>query len=230
MAGYKKGEVSMGKKGTKNAMAGKIYKGSMNHIIYEAIMTHPKDTFTYKDVMGGLIKDHPNLSMSKLMNTVSRFIRMGLIERSKKTREASSGRKVSVFRRVEKAKQPLIYDPNAKDQLGNSKPKRKYKKKAPEIPEEIDATQLGAAMIDYLRYLQKKVRSLVLEVRDAKEKANTQVKEATRQVNIVRHEMDGLKKINEDLQTKLANKSRTFNTKDVLNFKRRKAQSGGLGT
>lgn len=222
-----KEELNMGKKGTKNKMAGKIYKGSMNHIIYETIMTHPKDTFTYKDIFSGLTKDHPTLLMPKLMNTVSRFIKMGLIKRSKSVRKSvSSGRKIAVFRRNDEASQPIIYDPEAKDRFGATKPKRKYKKEAPELPEEIDALQLGIAMIDYVKHLQERVRSLVLNIRDTKEKADTQVKEATRQMNIVRHEMDGLKKINEDLKTKLANKNRKFNTKEVLDFKRRKAQSG----
>ena len=227
MGGYNfERRLSMGKKGTKNAMAGKIYKGSMNHVIYEAVMTNSTDLFTCKHIFSGLQKDYPALTYHKVMATIgNKFVKLGIIEKTGKRQRLSGHKKpFIVFHRIEGAKQPLIHDPNAKDHLGDSKPRRK--KKAPEIPTEIDATQLGVAMIDYVTHLQDRIRSLAMELKDTKQKADTQVKEATRQVNIVRHEMDSLKKINEDLKTKLANKNRTFNTREVLDFKRRKAQSG----
>jgi hypothetical protein len=230
MIGYNfitKEELSMGK----NALAGKLRKGSMAHIVYEAMTTHPKSTFTSKDILDGLWDDYPKLTPVRMVGLLGmKFVNMGLIERTEEIRKSPAGRAMAVFHRIEKAEQPLIYDPNAKDRFGNSKPKQKHKKKAPEIPEEIDALQLGIAMIDYVKHLQDKVRDLALNTRDTADRANTELKERTRQLNVLRHEMDGMKKINDDLRTKLANKSRTFNTKEVLDFKRRKAQNSGIGT
>jgi hypothetical protein len=230
MVGYNfttKEELNMGK----NALAGKIRKGSTAHIVYQAMMTHPKSIFTSKDILEGLWEDYPKLTPARMVGLLGgKFIDMGLIERTEETRKSRAGRKLAVFHRIEKAEQPLIYDAKAKDQLGNSKMNiKRRKKKAPEIPEEIDALQLGVAMIDYVKHLQDRVRNLCLDTRDFKNRKTTEVKEKERQLNVLRHEIDGLKKTNEDLRRKLANKSRTFNTKEVLDFKRRKAQSSGIG-
>ena len=117
----------------KNALAGKIRKDSMTHIIYEAMMTHPESTFTSKDILDGLREDHPKLTPVRLVGLLGvKFVNMGILEKTEEVRKSRAGRRIAVFHRIEKAEQPLIYDPDAKDRFGNSKPKRKHKQQAPD--------------------------------------------------------------------------------------------------
>jgi hypothetical protein len=203
----------------------------MTHVIYEAMMTHPESIFTSKDILDGIREDYPKFTPVRMVGLLGvKFVNMGILEKTEEVRKSPAGRTIAVFHRIEKAEQPLIYDPDAKDQLGKSKMNiKKRKKKAPEIPEEIDALQLGVAIIDYINHLQDRLRNSILNSKSSTEAQNTQLKEKERQLNVLRHEMDGLKKNNADLGTKLANKNRTFSTKEVLDFKRRKAESSGIG-
>ena len=216
----------------RNPVAGKIVKGTITHAIYEAMITHPNEKFTFQDIFDGLKEDYPKLTPIRVSSTLGgRFIDKGILEKDKYTRKSPAGRTLTVYLRNEKAEQPLIYDPKAKDQLGNSKPKRKYKKKTPEIPEEIDATQLGVAIIDYVKHLQDRIRNLARNSKETIGAQETQIREKERQVNVIRNEKEAMRRENESLRTKLANKNpRTFNTKEILDFKRRKAESSGIGT
>lgn len=211
-----------------NKMAGKLYKGSVPHKVYEGIMTHPSDEFTGKEIFDEL---DPKPEYSVVITLIGgKFIKMGIVEKTdKKKIDSKTGRSLALFRRKEQAKQPIIYDPDAEDHLGNSKPKRKRKKKAPPIPETINAMELGTAIIDYIAYLKERVSDLALSLRSTTARESTQIKEKERTINALRHQIDGLKKENDDLRTKLAGKTRTFNTKDVLDFKKRKALNSGLG-
>lgn len=220
----------MGKK--KHPTAGTIRKGSIKHTIYEAMITYPSDTFTCQDIYKGIEKDHPEIKLTALQNMIGFiFVKMKIVKKTDKTREsAESGRKLVIYERVEKAKQPLIYDPEATDRQGNKvTPKRKYtRRKKPGIPAEIDALQLGEAVIDYIKYLQSRVTDLALDVRTSVDKSSSMEKSLQQQVNAKQYEIDGLKKQVDDLTKKLASKQKTFSTKDVLDFQKRKAESSGI--
>ena len=218
----------------KNAMKGKIRKGTKMHIVYQAMVDFPTDTFTSNDIWEKVIEVDKDITLLNVQNIIgSVFKKMKLTKPTTITRLGKTGRQIKVYERDLTTTQPVLYYPSLHKKSPSaphstnipSSSTSSSKAKGP-IPEIVDALQLGEAMIDYLNHLQYRVSDLLQTTIEIKGKARTQESDLTRKINVLTYENDGLKKANATLTTKLAQKSKTFNTSDVLNFKKQKANHG----
>lgn len=206
----------------------KIRKGTKTHLMYEAVMTNPSASFSCRDIWENLKKDGHDISLHSVQDMVGcKFVRMGILQKTnKKVFAKESGRIIQTYRRVDEAVQPVILDDVGKKKSEKTLIKRQ--KKQP-IPDKVTALELGEALIDYVNDLQVRLEKLALNYRSSIEKAKNVEASLRKEIQQLTYQIDGLKRNNHDLTQKLANKNRTFSTKEVLDFKRRKAQANGFG-
>lgn len=180
----------------------RIRRGTKVHCIYEAAATKPGD-FTVREIYLEVKKQFPAVKISHVENLFSKWAQVGFIKKTgKKKKIKGATRKTTAWYIDLQKPQPVI--------MGAESPQKKAwktrRKKAAEkkLPPQVDALTLGEAIIDYIAYLQSRVSELALDVRTAVDKAKTQEQALKRELNQKQYEIDGLKKNNADLQSKLA--------------------------
>ena len=163
--------------------------------------------------------------------TGSRFKKLGIVKKTDEKRKSKgTNRMVSVYQYLPEAVQPIISKQSeASPPAESSKTPKKVskKQKVSSLPEEITATGLGESIIEYINNLQDRIGNLALTLKENIEKSKMSMGYLKKQIHTLTYQNDGLKKANADLTKKLANKSRTFNTKDVVDFQNRKGARSG---
>ena len=213
-----------------NTLAGTIRKGSVKHVIYEAIRDYPSDSFVCKDIFAKIADKRPDIKLQMVQNMVGFiFIKMKIVVKTPRVREAEgSARKLIIYERNAKATQPIIREPG----IGPvKKPKKKVVEKKGPVAPSLTATQLGETVIDYINHLQERVGNLAVEL-DATQKSLRQEKKAHQQTkDAMQYKVAELQKANDALKTqaKQSGSGRSFNTKEVLDFQKRKANEHGVG-
>ncbi len=219
----------MGTKRT-NSLAGTIRRGSVKHVIYEAMMGHKSDTFCSKDIYDRITKKRPDIQMQTVQNMVGFvFVKMKIVKRTDRVKEsAESGRKLKVYERNAQAKQPIVREKG----IGPAKqPKRKYTRKAKVAAPTLTALEMGESLIDYVNHLQERVGALAVECDKALTNFGDEKRSHQKTKDSMQYKITELEKANDALKTQAEQKGsgRTFNTESVLDFKKRKAESHGVG-
>ena len=211
-----------------NSLAGTIRRGSVKHLIYEAMMAHKKDAFTAQDIYDKITKKNPDIQKQSVQNMLGFiFVRMKIVKKTDRVREAvDSGRKLKVYERISQAKQPVIREPG----LGPvKKPKKAAPKKTQKADPNLTALEMGESVIDYVNHLQERVGTLAIELDNANKTIRTQGKEWQRKLDALQYKYTELGKANEALKTQIkqSGSGRNFDTSAILDFKQRKAMESG---
>jgi len=218
----------MGTKRT-NTLAGTIRRGSVKHVIYEAMMAHKSNTFCSKDIYDQITKKRPDIQMQTVQNMVGFiFVKMKIVNRTDRVREAeNSGRKLKIYERNAKAKQPIVREKG----IGPAKqPKRKYTRKTKVEAPTLTALEMGESMIDYINHLQERVGELAVDYDKALTSFGDEKRAHQKTKDSMQYKLTELEKANEALKKQVAQRGsgRTFNTESVLDFKKRKAETHGV--
>ena len=211
-----------------NSMAGTIQRGSVKHLIYEAMMAHKSDTFTAQEIYDKTTKKNPDIQKHSVQNMVGFvFVRMKIVKKTDRVKEAKdSGRKLKIYERIATAKQPVIREPG----IGPAKkPRKTTPKKTNEANPNLTALEMGESMIDYINHLQARVGVQAIELDEANKTIRTQGKELERKLDALQYKYVELGKAHEALKTQIkqSSKGRAFDTSAILDFKQRKAMESG---
>lgn len=180
----------------------RIRRGTKVHCIYEAAATH-SGSFTAHEILAEVKKQFKAAKMDHVVNLFSTWAQYGFIKKTGKKKKAKGATRKSTAWVIDMKKpQPVIIELGQVKKSPQQKAWDTRRKKV--LPPEVDALTLGEAVIDYISYLQSRVSELALDVRTSVDKAKTQEQALKREISQKQYEIDGLKKNNADLQSKLA--------------------------
>jgi hypothetical protein len=211
-----------------NSLAGTMRKGSVKHIIYDAMMAFPNDRFTSLDILNITSKKYPDIQRQTIQNMIGFiFVKMKIVKKTELVRESpDSGRKLIIYERNAKAKQPVIREQG----IGPAKKPRKTARKKAEPTPVVNAAELGESVIEYINHLQERVGSLAIELDEANKLNHAQKRELQGKIDSLQYKYTELTKAKEALETQIkqgVTSNRTFDTSGVLDFKKRQAEASG---
>ena len=186
------------------SILGTVRENSIMHRVAEAVITHPKKSFTVREIWETLNNDYPGIKIAAVSHCLTKSNAPVSALCNKTNRKDGMG---SVFERISVASMPPIYKP---------KTKTKSKKKIEPIPDTVTDIQIGQSIILYIDNLRNKIKNFATSIGDmqAKHKSETNLSKMT-----LKQKDDTIEKLQEELQTlrelKKA-KSRTFNMGELL--------------
>jgi hypothetical protein len=212
----------------------KFRMGTQIHSIYEAVITHPQDTFTSRQIWTAAGQVQPNVSLIYVQNTFSRWAQKGFLE---KTGEIiNTGKPNHILWRIKDlnvAAVKVIGKIKETAKAPNDKDKNGIRKKSPAIkqhglPPQVDALQLGEAIIDYINHLQNsagelknRISQLGIQLREMKSGYATELQKLQKEVDVLRYRNNGLVQTNAEL-TKKINSRRLLNTAHITEYQKNK--------
>ncbi|KXH69795.1 MAG: hypothetical protein AM326_01610 [Candidatus Thorarchaeota archaeon SMTZ-45] len=220
--------------GTKHPTAGTITKGTKKYAIYQAILEFPSDQFTCKDIHKVVAKKRPDIDLYTVQNAVGfLFVKARIIKKTEKVREAEdSGRKLVIYERNLKAKQPIVREPGMRAKRKPIKKQSAARQAAGRAPT-LTSTELGESVIDYINHLQNRVGELAIECDKNMTQLGDEKRAHQKTKDSMQYKIAELEKANDALkkQAEQGGGRRSFNTQDVLDFKERQRRTqDGVGS
>lgn len=145
---------------------GTIRKDSITHRIYEAVLTHPDQRFTTKDIYETLHKDYPDIKLDTVSSLLTN--RKSLIRELIQSHDTAS-RPFTFVRKIDPPIRP-IYDPASKgtQKFKSNKPVLPNAEKTEETAPDthLSAEQIGEAMMALVDKLKKEITCLHIKLQD----------------------------------------------------------------